>query len=296
MDAICVNEEIKGRAVIESLAVRFPQLYVGPAEGVQEAHRVAAGRGVAPEGANLDHFVGDDEDTLSTVDTPAGPVEVVFLKRRVDFEAFLQIIGHKSQPVPIAPTIGAITYRRLADWGAVACAREEYLEGGGEDWGSEFRRLASVPGAFRAEIVVVSEGPYSNVPADATPYGGEGWLRISRGTRLNHECAHVVCRRLMPEDVLPVWDELTADVVGLLCATGRYDAGLASLFLGVTEEGFAGGRLSEYLDEDQLGRIGDVAAEVHAALQRICAMCGDTEAADPFGFLLRLKREPLICY
>ena len=128
----------------------------------------AAGRGLAPEGADLGHFIGDDEDTLSTVDTPAGLVEALFLKKRVDFETFLRIVGHKSQPVPIARTVGAITYRGLADWGAVAHAREEYLVGGGDDWASEFKRLASVPGAFRAELVVVSEGPYSNVPADMT--------------------------------------------------------------------------------------------------------------------------------
>ena len=291
-----MSEVIKGRAVIETLAARFPQLYVEPAETAQEAYREAAAYGIAPEGANLDHFASDDEDTLGAVETPAGPVEVLFLKKRVDFETFLQVIGNKSMPVPIAPTVGAITYRGLADWGAVARAREEYLAGGGDDWKSEFKRLASTPGAFRAEIVVVSEGPYSNVAADRVAYCEKDWLHVSRDIRLNHECAHVVCRRLMPEDVLPVWDEVTADVVGLLCATGGYDAHLAALFLGVTAEGFAEGRLSEYLDEGQLARIDDVAVEVHAALLSIEAMCKDTEAADPFGFLLRLKREPLISY
>jgi len=196
--------------------------------------------------------------------------------------------------MPIARTVGAITYRGLADWGAVAREREGYLAGGGDDWASEFKRLASEPGAFRAQIVVISEGPYSNVPAGMTPYPGEEWLRVSRDIRLNHECAHVVCRRLMPEDVLPVWDEVTADVVGLLRATGRYDARLASLFLGVTAEGFAEGRLTEYLDGGQADRIDGIAAEVHAALQRIEAMCGGAEAADPFGFLLRLKRDPYL--
>ena len=284
----------KGGEAIEALAGRFPQLYVAPAEGAQEAHRLAAGRGIVPEGANLDHFSGDSEDALHIVDTPAGPVEALFLKNREDFETFLRIVGNKSMPVEIARTVGAITYRGLADWGAVARARDEYLANGGGDWASEFRRLASVPGAFRAEIVVISEGPYSNVPADATPYGGEEWLRVSRAIRLNHECAHVVCRRIMPEDVLPVWDEVTADVVGLLCATRRYDARLAALFLGVTADGFAGGRLSEYLDGGQKARVDELAAEIHHVLQRIEAACGEAESADPFGYLVRLKRDPLV--
>lgn len=99
------------------------------------------------------------------------------------------------------------------------------------------------------------KAPYSNLPAEQTPYGCDEWLDISRAIRLHHECSHVVCRRVMPEEVLPVFDEITADMVGLICATGRYDAGLASRFLGVTAEGFSGGRLSEYLHDEQLKMV-----------------------------------------
>ena len=288
------EKSITGRAALEALARRFPQLYVAPAEGAQDAHRAAAGRGIAPEGANLDHFEGSPRDELREVGTPAGPVEVLFLERRRDFETFLQIIGHKSTPEPIARTVGAITYRGLADWGKVADARAAYLASGGDDWGSEFRRLASQPGAFRSEIVIISEGPYSNVPADETPYEPDEWLRISREIRLHHECAHVVCRRTMPDDVLPIWDEVTADVVGLLCATGRYDTALAARFLGVSENGFTGGRLAEYLSEEQFARIDEVAASVYAACERVEQACGPAEAVDPFAFLLALKRSPLL--
>lgn len=41
-------------------------------------------------------------------------------------------------------------------------------------------------------------------------------------------------------------------------------------------------------------RVGEFAAETHRALQRIEASCGDAESADPFGYLVRLKRCPLI--
>ena len=100
----------------------------------------------------------------------------------------------------------------------------------------------------------------------------------------------------MPDDISPVWDEVTADVVGLLCATGGYDAALAERFLGVSERGFEGGRLSEYLDEAQAERIDEVAREVLGACGRIQEMCGAAEVADPFGFLLRLKESPLLSY
>ena len=287
---------LHGRDALEALARRFPQLYLTPAEDALEDYALAAGRGIAPEGATLDLFVTTPADELRVVDTPAGPVEVLYLAERADFENVLRLIGRKAQPVPIAPTVGAITYRNLPDWGKVAAARKRYLAEGGDDWPAEFGRLAGEPGAFRAELIVISEGPYSNIAATQTPYGPDEWLDVSREIRLHHECAHVVCRRVMSDVIVPVWDEVTADVAGLLAATGRYDARLAALFLGVDERGFTGGRLSEYLDDEQKARIDEVAAEVFGTLGRIEAQCGDAEAQDPFGFVLRLKRAPLLDY
>ena len=57
-----------------------------------------------------------------------------------------------------------------------------------------------------------------------------------------------------------------------------------------------GGRLSEYLTEEQLGRIDAIAAEVFGALKKIevRTMCEPPD--DPFAFLLDLKRDPLIAY
>ena len=285
-----------GTDVVEQLAKRFPQMYVAPAEGAEETYRLAAGRGIAPENANLDHFITDSADELRDVETPAGSVEVVFFNQRADFETFLRVIGHKAQLVEISPTVGAMTYSGLADWGKVSAAHEQYVASGGDDWGSEFVRLAQDPSAFRCQLVVISEGPYSNIPASETPYDDAEWLRVSREIRLHHECAHVVCRRTMPDDILKIWDEITADVVGLLCATGRYDVSLAARFLGVTETAYAGGRLETYLDDDQMARIDEVAVELYAAMKKIAAMCGEEEAAKPFDFLLRLKREPLVQY
>ena len=287
---------LKGRDVIESLAERFPQLYVAPAEGAQEAHRLASGRGIVSDDTSLAHFATTPEDELRDVDTPAGLVQVAFLKERADFETFIQIVSHKSQPVPIARTVGAMTYRGLADWGKVAQARRDYLDAGGDDWPSEFSRLARVPGAFRAELIVISEGPYSNINAAETRYDEASWMRVSREIRLHHECAHVVCRRKMPDDILPVWDEMTADVVGLICATGEYDAALAMRFLGVTAEGFAGGRLAEYLDDEQASRIDGISREVAAACQRIEREASQEDFEHPFDFLIELKASPLVGY
>lgn len=278
------------------LAHRFPQLYVAPAADAQEKHRLASARGVVIPNANLDHFEQSDKDELRMVDTPAGPVEVLYLANRDDFETFLQIVGHKAAPVSIARTIGAITYSGLPDWGAVKKAHDAYLAAGGDDWSSEFRRLARKPGAFRAQLIAISNGPYSNIDAALTPFDGGEWLDVSREIRLHHECAHVVCRRLMPNDILPVWDEVTADVTGLICATRRYDADLAGLFLGVSTNGYTGGRLQEYVDEERRPHLDDMAQEIWSAMQQIEAQSQSIAPQDAFNFLLELKRHPLIAY
>lgn len=282
-----------GKEVITNLAQRFPQLYVAPAEGAQELHRMAAGRGVVIPNANLDHFITSDMDELRVVDTPAGPVETVFLQERRDFETFLQIVGNRAQPVEILPEVGAITYFGLADWGAVAREKAKYLEQGGTDWAQEFKRLATQTQAFRCQLVVLSSGPYSNISHEQTPYDESEWLRLSREIRLYHECAHVVCRRKMPDNIDKLWDEVTADLTGLLFATGTYDVGLAELFLGVSPNGYVGGRLPEYLEDEQIGRIDEVSVALHGAVERIASFVCATKQEDPFEILLTLKESPL---
>ena len=66
------GKALHGREALQALAARFPQIYVAPAEDAQQAHRLASGRGAAPEGACLDHFASSPEDELREVDTPAG--------------------------------------------------------------------------------------------------------------------------------------------------------------------------------------------------------------------------------
>ena len=48
-----IEGSVKGRAVLEALVKRFPQLYVAPAEGAQDAHKRASTLGIAPDNASL---------------------------------------------------------------------------------------------------------------------------------------------------------------------------------------------------------------------------------------------------
>lgn len=285
----------KGHAlVIDELAIRFPQLYVRPAGDALEAYRAAALRGIPPKNRSLAHFTGSAEDALEHYDTPAGAVEVLYLARRDDFERALQCLARRCQPEAIHPTIGAMCLDGLADWSKIA-AEHARATAAGEPWDEAFARFRSDPANYRTMLVVVSKGPYSAVDASLTPYGSTEWIEVSRTIRIYHELTHVICRRLMPEEKLPVFDEITADFCGLLSATGTFDPHLAAAFLGVSEKGYTGGRLETYLT-DSARDINAIARECVATLFEIARICDGARPEDAFILALDLKRRRLLDY
>ena len=278
--------------LIEQLAERYPQLYIRPGEDKEEAYRIAVTTGEHPE-SDLSHFIGSEEDWLRVEQTPAGPVEMVFLKQRQDFETFIRCISYRCTLKEIMPSVGAETYFNLRNWQKIRAHQEEYLKSGGEDWQEELLRFDADKEKSRDTLILLSYGPYSALNWQKTPYSEEEWLRISLDIRRFHECAHVVCRRIFPEQKLPLWDELTADFTGLRIATGRYDGSLASAFLGITPEGYvSGGRLSHYLEP---GEDADQAAKELCGIIDQLEECSEKNAGkDTWSLLLDLAREPLL--
>ncbi|MDO4797107.1 MAG: hypothetical protein Q4A01_03705 [Coriobacteriales bacterium] len=282
--------------VVEELARRFPQLCVRPAQDAEEAYVRAVTKGIVPDPCDLSHFGGSDADWLRTEHTPAGEVEVLFLARREDFETFLRCTTRRCRPEAIPTTIGAMTLDGLVDWECVRAYRAlcalRWDEGGKE----EFAAFVADRSQYRVTLVLLSEGPYSALGAEHTPYDEQTWLRVSREIRLYHELAHVTCRRLMPNDKPPVWDELTADAHGLLRATGAYDLSLALRFLGIQDGRYAGGRLQEYLCEEQREHMDAIVAQVLDACAHIDRFLAGARQEDSYDLLLALKRDSALTY
>ena len=241
-------------SVIGELSQRFPQLCLKPEKGVSqsELYRSIVRRGEQYSGS-LSHFKGSEEDSLTIAETPAGSVEIVFLKNREDFECFYQIMAEKCEPVPILRSVGASYIGGINDWSKIHAHMAEYERNGGTDTDNEFKHFTADKRNYKTSIILLSDGFYSNIGYENTPYGKEEWLNISLGIRKYHELTHFVCRHMFPESIVPIWDELLADFYGLLCATGEYDKALALSFLGINDERYTSGRLEQYAE----GRIND---------------------------------------
>lgn len=278
--------------LITQLSERYPQLTVRPSEDAEDAYLAAVTAG-EPAGSDLSHFIGSPEDWMRTEQTPAGPVEMLFFKERADFVTFLRCIAYRCRPAEIPASVGAQTFFNLRSWKKIRAHEKAYLEAGGTDWNSELIRFDADREKSRDTLILLSQGPYSAIPWQKTTWSEEDWLRISLDIRRFHECAHVVCRRSFPEQKLPLWDELTADLTGLRMATGHYDAALAEAFLGVTPEGYTpGGRLTHYLTDGE-----DADATARELWQLIGQLAERSEAwgaDDTWGLLLALAQDPLL--
>ena len=261
--------------ILAALAGEYPQLYLNPDSDAQETYRHVVLRGEEPETTRLDHYRGSEFDRMETVDTPAGPVRVVTLGDRRDFELVLRgLMAAKNGPKAPIPASQGAAMLTVFIWPRIRAHLAAFPE---EEQAAEFKRFTSVKANYTDMLVVLSRGPYSGVPASAMGLTEGEWLARSDTIRRSHELTHVICRRLYPEDVDPVRDELIADAVGLYAAFGRFDPETEKRFLGVKDGRYVGGRLENYTDEPE-----KLAGQVGAALDRIKQVIDAQPGAEPF--------------
>ncbi len=235
--------------VLAELAEEYPQLYLDPDKDTQESYRQIVLQGEEPEEKDLSHYCTSPNDRMETAQTPAGPVRVVTLGNRRDFELVLRgLMAAKDGPLePVPETTGA-SMLTLFNWPRIKAHLSVYPE---EEQAEEFRRFTSVKENYVDMLVVLSRGPYSHVDAAAIGHSPEEWLDYSDSIRRYHELTHVICRRLYPDKINAVRDELVADAIGLYAAYGKYEPRKAELFLGLDQNKYIGGRLENYTDDPE---------------------------------------------
>ena len=278
-------------SILKPLAEIWPQLYLTPgAEGAEEAYARIVRRGEDAPAHSLALFRGSALDELTTEKTPAGEVQVITLGNRQDFELFLQIMANRCVPVEIPATQGASILDGVVNWPKIRAHQEAWLAGGGNlfGWSDEFRRFTAEPRNYKDALVVLSVGPYSAVRAEETGMAEDEWIAASHRIRKAHECTHFICRRLFPDRINAVRDELVADAVGLYAAFGRYDLRLAERFLGINPDGYTGGRLENYARGEDLNAL---AQKTHRTLAHLDQVIRDEGKTDPYTLAVRLENE-----
>ena len=270
-------------AVLDTLAAEYPQLYLNPDRDKQETYRRIVLRGEDPDVRNTDHYIGDEHDCLETVETPAGSVPVVTLGSRHDFEYVIRgLLAAKKGPLDPVPESQGAAMLTVFNWPRIRAHLAQFPE---EEQSAEFKRFTSVRENYLDMLVVLSRGPYSGIKAEAIGCSEDEWLALSDTIRRFHELTHVICRRLYPDDIDPIRDELIADAVGLYAAYGRFDPEKENLFLGIRDGRYTGGRLGNYTDEPE-----QQAVSLGAELDRIKAVTDALAGAEPFDLIPALLK------
>jgi hypothetical protein len=275
--------EARTRGVLPVLREHLVQLRFPVAAGTSgtEAYGAATRKGELPAGTGALELEDADGLRLFIHPTPAGAVPVLAVPRRADFEALVRALVRRNEPVPLPASMGACMVSGYNNWGRVAELRRRWKAGevdveGAAEWSAAFAVLRARKELYQDRFILLSEGPYSGVPAERMGLDEDAWRAASRAIRLEHECAHYFTRRVLGSMRNNLLDELMADYAGIVAAAGRYRADWFLRFCGLQDGGAcrADGRLWNYRGDPPLSTAAFAVLQrlVPAAAARVEAM------------------------
>jgi hypothetical protein len=273
-------EESRRRGAFAVLREHLPQLRFPIQAGISgtEPYRAATRRGAPLEtipeatGLGLEHPEAIELDLHAS---PAGRIPLLIARRRPEFVALVQALTRKNEPVAVAESQGALMVAGYNNWSRIGELRRRWESLAPESretasWEEELQRIQTRRELYQDRFILLSDGPYSAVPAADLGLAEEEWRAASLAIRRDHECAHYFTRRLFGSMRNNVLDELIADYSGLVAGIGRFRADWFLRFTGL--EDFpryrAGARLDLYRGEPPLS---DGAFRVLQALLKAAA-------------------------
>ena len=278
-----------GKSVFEILAEDYPLIFLDPDKDTKETYRGVVLSGKEPERKSLAHYRGSEKDLLEEADTPAGSVRILTLGERRDYELIVRgFMAAKAGPEAKIPRSQGASELTVINWKRINAHLAAFPE---EQRSEEFSRFTSKKENYLDALIVLSIGPYSNIPADKAGYSVDEWLKASQTIRRYHECTHFICRKLYPQNIDAVWDELAADAVGIRAAKGWYDTSLAEVFLGIKDGKYIGGRLENYAPKE----VEDPAAWAEGMVPKILEVMAwmkeisDSCPGEPYDLALKLE-------
>lgn len=257
---------------IEQMIKRYPQLLLDICEGASASQQY---RDVVLNGRSCEAYsdrilyIQSEYDKLYNIETDAGKAEILYVENRSDFERILRVLAYRCEPVDIAETTGAMTIRGIINHHKIRQRKMQLMLTNPENFKEEFQKFLAEPEQYKDTLLVLSKGNYSAVAYGETKYDRQSWEQISFTIREYHELTHFISRKLYPKNKDTVRDEVLADCIGLLAATGEYSDSLARRFLGIGKAApITGGRLMNYVTPETLQGASDYADNIIRILKK----------------------------
>jgi hypothetical protein len=237
--------EARERGAFTVLAEHMPQLRFPIRAGISDSapYQAATRRGLLPEeipeatGLELER---PEVIELALYPCPAGRIPLIIVRGRPEFVTLVQALTRRNEPKPVPDSQGAIMIAGYNNWTRVRALQQR---------GEELR-----PELYQDRFILLSDGPYSAVPAGDLGLPEAEWREMSLILRRDHECAHYLTRRLFGSMRNNLHDELIADYAGITAALGHYRAAWFLRFLGLEDAPAyrPGGRVDLYRGDPPL--------------------------------------------
>jgi hypothetical protein len=238
-------EEARERGAFEVLRRHLPQLRFPIQAGISEteSYSAATRKGVPPEeipeatGLPLER---PERVELQIYQSPAGRIPLLIARGREEFVALVRALGKRNEPAPVPASQGALMISGYNNWARLGELRRRWegLDPSTREtstWGEELARITPRRELYQDRFILLSDGPYSAVPAADLGLAEEAWRAMSLVIRRDHECAHYFTRRLFGSMRNNLLDELIADYAGIVAAAGRFRADWFLRFMGLED-------------------------------------------------------------
>ena len=206
----------------QALRAELPQLLVPPQPLARLSDRyqrlVLRGESPQPKDLEVAPRLRDPKGfSITIANHPCGAKPVLSVSDHDDFVLIMRCLAHRCEPIPVQGTVHAQAVAGLIHWGLI---RELDVKD-------------------RCQILILHRAPYSSLSASSIPGRPslDQWIKQSQIWRLEHELAHIACRKLVGEMRINLFDELLADAIGMKTALGHFQAELFRQGLGLNLDG-----------------------------------------------------------
>ena len=240
------ENEAQNEGVYEVLRRYLPQLRFPVRQGMSQdpEYRRATLQGQDP--SNLAAATGlelEDPEAVELTLYPsvAGTIPLLIVRKRPEFLALVRALGKRNEPVPLPDSMGALMIAGFNNWNRLEQLRRDFEAAKAEErqagtWSEAFARIKEKPELYQDRFILLSDGPYSAVPAAELGLEDQVWRAKSLILRRDHECAHYATRRLFGSMRNHLHDELIADYSGIVAAEGYFRADWFLRFVGLDQE------------------------------------------------------------